>query len=817
AADVNRDYAVDGLDIASMLQVALGEEKYFSTRPATGFFEWVGGSFTWEEAKADAEARGGQLASIYSQDQNDEIQALLWDNGSNASGWVGLTGELVIHDIVVNDGVNLSTERLEIQASPVDLDAGAIVGFPNGEILLDQPLNKGDIAIAGSISGAIYAGQSSDPIEVTMPGGTFFDIDNWAGSSGYPNNVTYDIFQSFTIGSEGALKEIQVELSSARQAGDVFTYDIDLYQGHGSIVGGVASFGDWVARVPATFTNGSTLVSFTFDPPIPVMVGEAYTFRFDYTEAYPGEAPTFRASGGDTYPGGDFYVHPGYGLYDDLRFRTIMETEPSTELETIVATYDATDGTDASVDVIATSLAFEAGETLQFPSASLTLSADAPVASTHLTGELVGTISTGHSMTVEEDRWTWQDGSDVSLFFKGAALTNIENEPYVSVNTQGEWIGNGAGGVRDGYVLQVGGASIYQQPKDQEVYETDTAVFKVAARGAGVLNYQWQRNGENIPGGTSSHYVVPAAMMDHDGDQYRVIVTSGGISVVSSVATLKVRLDHSEFRAVQLFETDPGYSRLKQEADLPAGSYTWVMVTDKYVDGDTASPEYQVMTIEGGGTPTLAPEVWKIDAQGRHVMTTSVSFPGNATGPILFPATNQRPRLFARVSLLNDRGKEMLVNSYFDNMDEAWTTDGGGLDWLGWRNHPDSITVEEGFAASFHVGVGGGPHSYEWSRDGVVIPGATGATLTLPLVTLADDGAVFTVTKSDEPNVAIPPATLTVTPNSDQSSYLILEKTAADNGKIHQFVDLVPGNYQVNIISDKAVELQSGDLDIVLT
>ena len=52
---------------------------------------------------------------------------------------MGLTGELVIHDIVVNDGVNLSTERLEIQASPVDLDAGAIVGFPNGGILLIAP------------------------------------------------------------------------------------------------------------------------------------------------------------------------------------------------------------------------------------------------------------------------------------------------------------------------------------------------------------------------------------------------------------------------------------------------------------------------------------------------------------------------------------------------------------------------------------------------------------------------------------------------------------------------------------------------------
>ena len=152
-------------------------------------------------------------------------------------------------------------------------------------------------------------------------------------------------------------------------------------------------------------------------------------------------------------------------------------------------------------------------------------------------------------------------------------------------------------------------------------------------------------------------------MMDHDGDQYRVIVTSGGISVVSSVATLKVRLDHSEFRAVQLFETDPGYSRLKQEADLPAGSYTWVMVTDKYVDGDTASPEYQVMTIEGGGTPTLAPEVWKIDAQGRHVMTTSVSFrqcDGSDTLPRHQPAASPlRAGVLAQRSRRRNVGEQL--------------------------------------------------------------------------------------------------------------------------------------------------------------
>ena len=87
AADVNRDYAVDGLDIASMLPVALGEEKYFSMRPATNFFELIKGSFTWEEAKADAELREGRLAAIYSNSLNDQIAGML---SPGVSAWTGL-------------------------------------------------------------------------------------------------------------------------------------------------------------------------------------------------------------------------------------------------------------------------------------------------------------------------------------------------------------------------------------------------------------------------------------------------------------------------------------------------------------------------------------------------------------------------------------------------------------------------------------------------------------------------------------------------------------------------------------------------------
>ena len=52
-----------------------GESKY----------EVVDGSFTWDAAKADAEARGGHLATVGSEEEWNEIQAMLPD----ATGWAG--------------------------------------------------------------------------------------------------------------------------------------------------------------------------------------------------------------------------------------------------------------------------------------------------------------------------------------------------------------------------------------------------------------------------------------------------------------------------------------------------------------------------------------------------------------------------------------------------------------------------------------------------------------------------------------------------------------------------------------------------------
>ena len=54
-------------------------------------FQLVEGNFTWDEAKADAEAKGGRLAVLNTQDKYDQMSSYLDSIGSWPSIWVGMT------------------------------------------------------------------------------------------------------------------------------------------------------------------------------------------------------------------------------------------------------------------------------------------------------------------------------------------------------------------------------------------------------------------------------------------------------------------------------------------------------------------------------------------------------------------------------------------------------------------------------------------------------------------------------------------------------------------------------------------------------
>ena len=75
------------------------------------------------------------------------------------------------------------------------------------------------------------------------------------------------------------------------------------------------------------------------------------------------------------------------------------------------------------------------------------------------------------------------------------------------------------------------------QPQNQFVSPNGTATFLVAALGLDPLFYQWQFNGTNRDGATSTSLIIPHVQASALGN-YTVIVTNSSGSVTSSMATL---------------------------------------------------------------------------------------------------------------------------------------------------------------------------------------------------------------------------------------------------------------------------------------
>ncbi|MDP9339385.1 MAG: hypothetical protein M3P45_11000, partial [Acidobacteriota bacterium] len=81
--------------------------------------------------------------------------------------------------------------------------------------------------------------------------------------------------------------------------------------------------------------------------------------------------------------------------------------------------------------------------------------------------------------------------------------------------------------------------SIQAQPQDQSVTTLQTATFQVTASGE-APTYQWQKNGNNIPGATSALYTTPETTAGDNGTRFRVVVSNSANSVTSNEATLTV-------------------------------------------------------------------------------------------------------------------------------------------------------------------------------------------------------------------------------------------------------------------------------------
>lgn len=82
--------------------------------------------------------------------------------------------------------------------------------------------------------------------------------------------------------------------------------------------------------------------------------------------------------------------------------------------------------------------------------------------------------------------------------------------------------------------------AITAAPADQTVAAGQAARFAVTATGTAPLTYQWRKNGQNLPGATSSTLTVPVALLSDSGALYSVVVTSAVGTTTGTGAMLTV-------------------------------------------------------------------------------------------------------------------------------------------------------------------------------------------------------------------------------------------------------------------------------------
>ena len=72
-----------------------------------------------------------------------------------------------------------------------------------------------------------------------------------------------------------------------------------------------------------------------------------------------------------------------------------------------------------------------------------------------------------------------------------------------------------------------------------------TATFSVEATGTPAPTYQWQKNGADIPGATSSTYTTPATTDSDNGAVFKVVVSNSAGTATSKEAILSVNVPAS--------------------------------------------------------------------------------------------------------------------------------------------------------------------------------------------------------------------------------------------------------------------------------
>ncbi len=244
------------------------------------------------------------------------------------------------------------------------------------------------------------------------------------------------------------------------------------------------------------------------------------------------------------------------------------------------------------------------------------------------------------------------------------------------------------------------GPRIVRQPESVAANLGNPVEFRVAALGRTTLSYQWTKDGGDIPGATASTLRIQAAGQGDAGD-YKVIVRNEMNSVESATVRLSINQPPEIVRVLAVpaeaeVVVDRTLELSVQAVGTPPLGYQWYRIN-----------EGAFQPIEGASNPMLRLERTAETDQGEYsVIVTNIA--GSATNlPPTFVLVIEPPRIDVP---------------------------------------PAGMVVAEGQSFLLEVvATSDKPMTYQWRKDGLDLPNATGSTYEVSAAAKSDEGSYSVV------------------------------------------------------------------------
>lgn len=350
------------------------------------------------------------------------------------------------------------------------------------------------------------------------------------------------------------------------------------------------------------------------------------------------------------------------------------------------------------------------------------------------------------------------------------------------------------------YAMQIGELEVYGtlppivklqingEPQDAATGTGLTATYSVGANALGgdnaLITYQWQKNGVNIDGATSATYTTPTVTSSDVGTKYRVLVSyPGQPTVTSREATLNVNWARGAIVTANGPLWAPGGFNMQQltdgnrvnflhgAADLPVGfAYDFKLGGEVTMTGIDIYPRNDCcpdrlsnirVSVHSDNNGAIGNEVW-----GANLFTDgSNAGPGVVhVLPSMDPTGTMKGK-WVRIEVLGDP-----IPSYALQMAELEVYGSLAVNTasISVTRQPADFAGAPGRTARVSVDAtvfNGDPAliTVAWKKNGVLIPGATGTTLTTDVLQDSDAGAKYraVISYPGIPDVESNDATLT--------------------------------------------------------